>query len=211
MPHRRLTELSIAAGALAVIDVEGIDALTIRRLAVELGVAPTAVYHHFADKDAILESVTQLLLAEVEPPAPHLGWLETTQHVMCSLRSLARRHPRAAPLISRFPPRTPDALVFVEIFLRALRTAGFDTAATARAYRALVAYFVGSLQIEFTDFFPKELTARRLPDSLDHISISRMLPNTSEMIPEVAAQDPDDEFRFGLELLLGGLTRQLER
>ena len=198
-PHRaRLNDRAIATAALAVIDAHGIDGFTIRRLATELGAAPMAIYHHFADKEAVLEAVAQLLLAKVEPPPAELGWCECAHHMLGSLRALVLAHPNAAPLLGRFPPRSPDALAFIEAGLRTFRAAGFDVAAAARIYRALAAYFLGTLQIELAGYFTAYPAANQ--------EIARYLPTVREVAPVLAAHDDDREFGYGLDLLLSGLA-----
>ncbi|MEV1287923.1 TetR/AcrR family transcriptional regulator C-terminal domain-containing protein [Micromonospora sp. NPDC049679] len=206
MAVRRLTERSIASAALTVIDAEGIDGLTMRRLATELGTGPMAVYHHFPDKDTVLEAVTQLLFGEVEPPAATLDWQAVIRHMMCALRRSALRHPNAAPLIGRFPPRTPDALAFVEGGFRALRAAGFDPAETARAYRIVTAYVLGSLQFELRDYFGSHPAAQPPEGSLNEVSVGRLLPTVREVGAELAKQDHDQQFEYGLRVLLAGLA-----
>src|SRR4051794_35323910 len=97
-----------------------------RRLAAALQTGPMAIYHYYADKDALLEAVAQLVLAEVEAPREGLGWNPTVELIMRSVRAVGLRHPHVVPLLERYPPRTLDALAFVEAGFRALRQAGFD-------------------------------------------------------------------------------------
>jgi AcrR family transcriptional regulator len=210
VPNRaRLTERLIATAALAIVDAHGIDALTMRRLAAELGTTPMALYNHFPDKDGVLEAVAQLVLAEIEAPADPAGWQEAVTTIMRSARETALRHPHAAPLIARFPPRTPDALAFVEAGFRAFRAAGFDPAATAMAYRILAAYSLGSQQIELTDYFAAHPAAKEPDGSLDAGSRHRFLPTVEEVGPHLAVADSAQDFERGLKLLVTGLARLL--
>ena len=78
--RERLSREVVAARGLALADAEGLDALTVRRLAQDLGVTPMALYWHFADKDALLAGVADQLLQEVVPPAPVDGpWSDRLQ------------------------------------------------------------------------------------------------------------------------------------
>jgi AcrR family transcriptional regulator len=206
----RLTERAIAEAALTVLDTEGIDALTMRRLATELSTSPMALYNHFPDKEAVLDAVTQLILTEIEAPSPGVSWQETARRIMRSARVVGLRHPHAAPLIARFPPRTPDALAFVEAGFRSFRAAGFNPTVTAQAYRTLVAYSLGAAQIELGDYFAAH-PATAGPDSMDQVSTGRLLPTIEEVGPELANQDPEDEFEYGLTLVLAGLEALLPR
>ncbi|MGC9665815.1 TetR/AcrR family transcriptional regulator [Planosporangium sp. 12N6] len=210
MPRKaRLTERTIAEAALAVLDAEGIDALTMRRLAAELSTSPMALYNHFPDKEAVLEAVTQLILAEIDAPPAGVSWQDTARRIMRSARAAGLHHPHAAPLIARFPPRTPDALAFVEAGFRSFRAAGFDARATAQAYRTLVAYSLGTTQIELGKYFTVHPAAHTQPESLDQLSTGRLLPAVTEVGPELARQDPDNEFEAGLEVVLAGLAALL--
>lgn len=212
MPRQaRLTERAIAEAALAVLDAAGIEALTMRRLAAELGTSPMALYNHFPDKEAVLEAVTQLMLAEIEAPPAGTSWQEAGRLIMRSARAVGLRHPHAAPLIARFPPRTPDALAFVEAGFRSFRTAGFDPKTTAQAYRTLVAYSLGTAQIELGDYFATHPAADAAPASLDHVTTGRLLPTVAEVGPELAGQDPENEFETGLDIVLTGLEALLPR
>jgi AcrR family transcriptional regulator len=207
----RLTERVIAEAALAVLDAEGVDALTMRRLAAEVSTSPMALYNHFPDKEAVLEAVTQLLLAEIEAPAPGLDWQETARRIMRSARAVALRHPHAAPLIGRFPPRTPDALAFIEAGFRSFRTAGFTPRSTAQAYRTLVAYSLGTQEIELRDYFGAHPAAGSPAGSLDQPTAGRLLPTVEEVGPELATSDPEQEFEYGLNVVLNGLEALLPR
>ncbi|GAA1820128.1 TetR/AcrR family transcriptional regulator [Planosporangium flavigriseum] len=212
MPRKaRLTERGIAEAALAVLDAEGLDALTMRRLATELSTSAMALYNYFPDKEAVLEAVTQLMLAEIEAPPPGVSWQETARRIMRSARTVALRHPYAATLIARFPPRTPDALAFVEAGFRSFRAAGFDPRNTARAYRTLVAYSLGTQEIELRDYFAIHPAARPPADTLDQPSAGRLLPTVEEVGPELANSDPEQEFEYGLNVVLTGLEALLPR
>ncbi|MFC3991158.1 TetR/AcrR family transcriptional regulator [Actinoplanes siamensis] len=206
-----MNERTIAEAALVVVDTEGIGALTMRRLAEQLSTSPMALYHHLPDKEAVLEAVAQLLLAEVEAPPPGLGWQETLRRIMRSARAVALRHPHAASLIARFPPRTPDALAFVEAGFRSFRAAGFSPSSTATAYRILVGYSLGTQDVELGGYFATHPATRSPNGSLDQPSTDRILPTVAEIGPLLAAGDPDQEFEHGLDIVLTGIEAILPR
>jgi AcrR family transcriptional regulator len=206
MPNRGLTERRIAGAALALVDAEGVDGLSMRKLAQRVGVAPMSLYTYFGDREAVLEAVAQLLLAEIEVPDEDLDWRETIRQIMRSVREVGLRHPNAAPLINRFPPRTPDALAFVEAGFRAFRRAGFDDRSTARCYRALAVYSMGSFDVEFSHYFAAHPAAGAAEGSLDAPTLDRHLPHVAAIGPRLAGQDDAAEFEYGLELLLAGFA-----
>lgn len=209
----KLSQRVIAEAALAAIEAEGIDALSMRKLAQNLGSSAMSLYTYFPDKDTLLDGVAQLLLAEVETPPEDVHWRDAMRFIMRSVRQVATRHPNVARLIHRFPPHTPDALAFVEAGFRSFRRAGFDELSTARCYRALAAYSLGTLDIEFGGYFAPEARAIT-PSSHDSIgspSAEKLLPLVTEIGPTLAAQDDAAEFEYGLELLLDGFADAMAR
>src|SRR4051812_49966391 len=107
-----------------------------RKLAAALDASPMSLYTYYPDREAVLEALTQLVLAEVDVPDEDLDWRETIRQIMRSIRRGGLRHPHMAPPINPFPPRTPHAPAFVEAGLPAFPRAGFDDARTAPCYRA---------------------------------------------------------------------------
>jgi AcrR family transcriptional regulator len=205
MVREKLTERRVAEAAFKLIDEKGLEGFTMRKLADSIGASTMAVYTYFPDKEALLTAVAQLLLAEVEAPAEDLDWQEVIRRIMRSVREVGHRHARTAPLITRFPPRTPDALAFVEAGFRAFRRAGFDDLSTARCYRALAAYSIGSLENELNGYFTRH-PASEASGSLDEITISKHLPHVAQMGPALSGQDDATEFEYGLDLMLTGFA-----
>lgn len=209
----KLSQRSIAQAALAVIDAEGLEALTMRRLAQELGVSPMGLYTYFPDREALLDGVAQLLLAEVDTPPEDAHWRDAIRHIMRSVREVGLLHPNAARLINQFPPHTPDALAFVEAGFRSFRRAGFDEVSTARCYRALAAYSLGTIDVELGGYFSpdaREITADGR-DDMDTVTAAKVLPLVTEVSPLLFAQDDAAEFEYGLELLLDGFADAMKR
>jgi AcrR family transcriptional regulator len=209
MPNRGMTERRIAEAALELVDADGVERLSMRKLAQRVGAAPMSLYTYFPDRDAVLEAVTQLVLAEVEVPDEDLDWRETIREIMRSIRRVGLRHPNVAPLINRFPPRTLDALAFVEVGFRSFRKAGFDDRSTARCYRALAVYSMGCFDVERGGYFGAHPAARQDADSLAQPSLDRHLPNLARVGPVLAGQDDEAEFEYGLELLLTGFAASM--
>lgn len=205
MPHR-LNERRIAETALGLVDAEGVDGLSMRKLAAALDASPMSLYTYYPDREAVLEALTQLVLAEVDVPDEDLDWRETIRQIMRSIRRVGLRHPHVAPLINRFPPRTPDALAFVEAGFRAFRRAGFDDVSTARCYRALAVYSMGTFDVELSGYFDQHPGGHAGTDSLGAPSMERHLPNLARIGPALAGQDDGAEFEYGLELLLTGFA-----
>src|SRR5262249_32597314 len=95
-PARRpLTRERILHVGLRLIDEQGLEAFSMRRLAQELGVDPMSLYHHFRNKDALLDGVAAVLWEEVTLSESEVGWIELLRSSALSLRALAHTHPRA--------------------------------------------------------------------------------------------------------------------
>lgn len=206
----RLTARLIAGRALELIDADGAEALTMRRLGDALGVGQMACYNYFRSKDALLEAVTQVVLAEVDqdPPDEALPWRPVVERIMRSVREAGLRHPHAVPFLERYAPRTLPALAFVETGFRAFRRAGFDDTAIARSYSALAAYSFGTLAVEVNNYFAGHPAVLRQSDDLDAESMARLLPHITKVGPTLAALDPATQFEYGLKLILDGFDVQ---
>jgi AcrR family transcriptional regulator len=207
----KLSQRTIAIAALAAIDADGIENLSMRKLAQSLGSSAMSLYTYFPDKDALLDAVGQLLLSEIDSPPDDLHWRDAMRYLMRSIRAVALSHPKVAPLIQRFPPHTPDALAFVESGFRSFRRAGFDDQSTARCYRALAAYSLGTLDIELGGYFAPGAPPVPSSQDLGAASLAKLLPLVTEISPTLALQDDAAEFEYGLELLLDGFAAAMTR
>jgi AcrR family transcriptional regulator len=208
-PRTGLTERAVAAKALELIDADGLDGLSIRKLATELGVSPMTLYTYFPDRDALLEAAAQLLYAEIEaPPDDTLGPQDTVRHIMRSVRRVILRHPNTVTLVAKYPPRTLDALAFVEAGYRSFSRAGITPLDTARAYRALAVYSIGTAEIEINRYFAHHPAANLPAKSLDTPTLQRHLPNVTKVGPLLDQLDDTAEFDYGLDLILDGFTQR---
>src|SRR5947209_5534948 len=97
--RRPLTRERILQTGLQMIDQQGLEAFTMRKLAQELGVDPMSIYRHFQNKDALLDGVADVLWEEIELPGSEAGWEELLRSIATSLRALGHAHPHAYPLL----------------------------------------------------------------------------------------------------------------
>src|SRR5262249_45572775 len=135
----RLTKAAVVGRAIALADAEGLDALTIRRLARELQVTPMALYWHFRDKDELLDALASEIWSEidtdVEAGAP---WPAQLQALLESLVQVLRAHLSVSRLLMAGDKQSPAMLRATEVMLEVLRRAGFDARhASAVARNAL--------------------------------------------------------------------------
>jgi AcrR family transcriptional regulator len=202
-----LTRDRIIEAALHVMDAEGLDAVTMRRLGRQLGVEAMSLYNHVADKEAVLRGVLARVLADFDLPRdPQLDWIERVRQMARTFRELLLRHPGVIPLLSEKsgPVTDPRALVPIETALRTLRDAGLSEAETIHAYRAVVGFVVGNVALEVAGFLNVGDTGAHLEEMAAAIPVGRF-PQIMELLPAMHDCDPSEEFEHGLDLLLTGL------
>src|SRR2546429_35311 len=128
-----LSRESVLRAAIAVADAEGIDALTLRRLAQELDVHPTSIYNHVPSKEAILDGLIEMLLVEADLPTTVTDWRAWVRVFAEAMRTTARAHPGAFAIFLKRKASGPVASRHAEAALDAFRRDGFSVEAAARA------------------------------------------------------------------------------
>jgi AcrR family transcriptional regulator len=140
----RLTRERVVTEALAAIADDGVQALTMRRLAARLGVVPGALYHHVGNKQQLQDLVLDNVLAEVEVPLdPTVGWTEQLKALAHRLRQVLEAHPGVATILKTRDPLGPHSLALAEAFLGPLQAAGFGDGQAGLAFFLLVDYTIG--------------------------------------------------------------------
>jgi AcrR family transcriptional regulator len=127
----------VLAAAVALADREGVEALTVRRLAEDLSVHPTSLYNHVPSKEAILDGVVERLIVEADLPDEVDSWQDWVRAIAICLRDLARAHPGAFMVLARRPAETARAYRVTEIGLDAFERAGFATVEAVQAVRVV--------------------------------------------------------------------------
>ncbi len=201
------------AVALALADQGGLEQLTMRRLAEELGVEAMSLYHHVPNKDAILDGMVDLVFAEIEPPSPALDWRTAMRRRAGSVRAVLLRHPWAIRLMESRVTPGPDTLAHHDAVLGCLRAGGFSLALTAHAYALLDSYIYGFVHTELNlPFQTTEEThdvAAAIFERLPPGSYPHLVELTKEHVLKPGYKY-GNEFEFGLELILDGLARELD-
>ncbi|HEV2010165.1 MAG TPA: TetR/AcrR family transcriptional regulator C-terminal domain-containing protein [Candidatus Limnocylindria bacterium] len=196
-----LSRLRIAQAALAVVDREGLDALSMRRLGAELGVEGMAVYRHFPNKAAVLAGVVEVLLAElVIPPPSDVPWQTVFRELSRAYRALLLRHPHAIPPLAALPLSDPAAARAAGAVMAQLRAAGFDAPSALKTLATITSYVIGVAQWEVGTAPYREARGDApfvLPPDAD--------PYLVELLPQLAEDDCDDTFEFGLNVIVRGL------
>jgi AcrR family transcriptional regulator len=138
-----LTRERIVDAALEVADAEGIDALTLRRLAEALDVHPTSIYHHLASKEAILDALTERLMTEAALPPVFDDWRDWVRTFAGAMRRLARAHAGGFMVLTRRPADGPVASDHSEAAIEAFCRTGWAPDAAAYAVRGVALAVLG--------------------------------------------------------------------
>lgn len=193
------------AGALEIADREGLAAVTIRALATSLGVRPMAIYHHVANKEAILDALVDGVFDEIRAPEATGEWRDELAARARSMREAFARHPWAISLMETRANPGPANLAGHEAVLELLASAGFALTARAHAYAVLDAYVYGFALQEVM------LSGVGLDDDPESLAAGMPLgafPRIGELAAqfiEEAGREFGDSFEVGLDIVLSGL------
>lgn len=206
---RRLTLEAIVDAAAALIDAEGFEALTMRRIAEECGVGVMTLYGYVRTKEEILGALSDRLLAEVElPTESDQPWTEQVAGVFRSVHLVFSAHPELAQITATQPIDGLAAYRGAEVVLGALRRAGFEDEEAVSAFDALVCYTAGFTQRQIAFETPTIPSADRL-SRLHHLPAADF-PNLVALGPLFVSPRLDQRFEDGLALLIDGLASRLE-
>jgi TetR/AcrR family transcriptional regulator, tetracycline repressor protein len=197
----------IAEKALELIDSDGLETLSMRRLGTALGVEAMTLYHHFRNKAELLDGVLELLVEEMEAGLVENDLpLERLRRVFENIRQIAIRHPPAYVLAATRRFRTPATLAFYERLLQIFRDAGFNAEASARYFRVLVGFVNGAGLAEVgSRGLQPDATAIILEDFSD----SENFPRVTEVVPHLRVTKLDRIFAFGLDLIFSAMETEL--
>ena len=198
----------VLRAAIELADAEGLTALTMRSLAQALDVQPMALYHHLANKAAILDGAIDLVFAEIDLPVPGGDWREQLRRRARSARRVLAQHPWAIALMESRRNPGPATLRHHDAVLATLRAAGFSVPMTAHAYAVLDAFVYGFAVQEAALPFDAD-TAPEVASSMLSELPADTYPALAEFVTEHALKpgyDFGDEFAYGLDLILDGLA-----
>ncbi len=210
----RLNRRQVIATALAVIDREGLQALSMRRLGAELGVDPMTIDHHTGGKERLLDGVAELLWEEIAFPEALSDPIEALRNLARSLRNLFRRHPEAAPLILRCSMLILPQLELYRAYLDALDKNELGGREPAAVLRAVLSYALGygyaeisMLGVQCGPLDSQTLSQRELLLYLGQALPPDIPPSLAQAAMVMIADcDIDQCFEDGLELMLAGLA-----
>ena len=207
----RLSRDTIVDCAMTLADAEGLDAVTIRRLAQENGVTPMAMYWHFNDKDALLDGLADHLIAGVKLPEPGTGtWHEQLKEILQAFLDAIRPHPALSGLLLRRMLVTEPGLALADRVLGLLREAGFPAERAAEVGTFLMCSVITLATADPADG-PRtggeefEDAVRQKRALLEALPPARY-PNVIAAAPYLlACRSEDDYYALNLDLLVQGV------
>ncbi len=208
-----LTRGRILGAALSLVDQEGIEALSMRRLAKELGVDPMAIYHHLPNKRALLSGLIERVFSEMRVPEPEGagGWRERVRAWARTFREVARAHPRLVPHLASYPEAAAEAtLESTEELFAAFEVAGVPPREIVGAVGVVVDYVNGFALAEASGVLGEPDEQREMMEMLDARPKGE-LPAMRRTLGALAGEDLGTDFEFGLEVVLAGLEATADR
>lgn len=209
--RQRLDRGRILQAANDLVDREGLEALSMRKLGAALGVEAMSLYHYFPNKQALLDGIVETVVSEMKlPPSDEGEWEELIREGLRAYRRLAHAHPHVFPLLGRRPVKRAEGLQPVEWTLDVLRRAGFQAEPALHAFRTLSSYAFGYALSEIRGFALEPHP--RDESRLDIRTVDpQRFPRMREIAPYVVACDHDAEFELGMNTILSSLRNELDR
>jgi AcrR family transcriptional regulator len=207
-PDNGLNKPRVVAEAIRLADLEGVDGLSMRRLAGALGAGAMSLYHYVANKDELLDAMIDIVFEEIELPPEETDWQSAMRQRSVSAREVLARHPWAIVLMESRRTPGPANLRHREAVIACLRTAGFSVVMATHANWLIDSYVYGYALQEASLPFD---TADELADMADDVFMPQLDPQQFPYLNETAGAlfaagyDPTQEFDFGLDLVLGAL------
>ena len=214
----------VLQAAVSLADAVGLESLSMRRLAEELGVVPMAIYKHVANKDELLDGMVAGLIGEIDPPAPDQDWKSAVRLRVLSARQALQRHPWARQAIESRTNKTPAVLAYMDSFTGMFLAGGFSVDLTHHVMHAIGGRMWGFTQELFDA--PADPTAVS-PAGIPPEARAAMLEQMAARYPNIVAIatsmnheegsvvghgcDDQFEFEFALDLLLDGFERLHEQ
>jgi AcrR family transcriptional regulator len=219
--RERLTRERVVETAMSIMDHEGLDAVSMRRVAREVGVEAMSLYHHVHDKEDLLDAICARVMQDFRFPDEDRPWVEVARDGAREWRRVLRAHPAVMALwAERQRPMTDvDALMPMEFALRVIERSGMDAREGVQVFNVLGGYIMGVVMMEVGAMFSAgtirggrsiDLHAKITRDGAADLPSDRF-PCLTAALPHLAACDADEQFEFGLELLLAGIQARVRR
>jgi AcrR family transcriptional regulator len=208
-----LSRERILLTAVGLADRGGVQAASMRKIAQELGVVPMALYKHVVGKDGLLDGMIDVVVGEIDPPAPDVvDWKAAVRQRILSARQALLRHPWASRVMESRTEPTPTVLAYMDSMIGMFRAGGFSMDLTHHAMHAMGSRLMGFTQELFNDTsdVDPEVEAEMWGQmAAVYPSIYELFRTVSHEDASVVGPGCDDqfEFEFALDLLLDGLEK----
>lgn len=211
----RRTPLSrerVLSAAVALADESGVESLSMRKLAQELGVVPMALYKHVANKEELLDGMVDVIVGEIDTGASGADWKSKVRQRVLAARQILLRHPWARRVIESRTNKSPVVLEYMDAMIGMFRAGGFSVDLTHHVIHAMGSRMWGFTQEVFDD---SANAPAEIPPAILH-EMAETYPHVMEIAmradhddESVVGQGCDDqfEFEFALDLLLDGFER----
>lgn len=190
-----LSQELIYRTALELIEESGVDAFSMRKLAAALGVDAMSIYHHVANKQALLMGVYQVVLEDLELPLePELSWQDRLRELARRFYRLAHRYPTLMPHLIASRYGTPRELEIYQFIVETVARTGLDPKGQARATAAIFTYAIGIASV-----------------AVNGLALRPLYEPGNDQPPALkqhGCADTDDDFDFSVNLLISGIERQ---
>jgi AcrR family transcriptional regulator len=205
-----LSRERLLAAAISLADRDGIETLSMRKLAQQLGYDPMSLYNHVRNKEDLLDGIADAVVGEIQPSVGDTDWKAAMRRTVLAARRTLLRHPWAANVIESRRDPGPATLRYLDTVLGILRRGGFSM---ALAHHTL--HVMGSRVLGFSQDLFDDANDRPDPDAAANIarSLAPAYPNLAELARTASHEgglggcDDDREFEFALDLILDGLDR----
>jgi len=194
-----LSRERILKAALAIVDREGLEAISMRKVGEALGVEAMSLYNHVPSKAAILDGLYETVLAELPPARRASSWPAALKERARALRAVFRAHPSVLPVFATRPAVTPGSIKHLEGVLEVLRSAGFSADVALSTVQVLLAFVVGH---SLSSYSPAV-------DGPNYESLSEdEFPRVREVARILGDHDLEKELEFGLDAMVRGIDAQ---
>ena len=210
--RRTLTRERILRAAVEIMDAEGIEAVTMRRIGRELGVEAMSLYNHVEDKAAILDGICEVVMAEFVFPPDTEDWEQQARAGARAWRDVLRAHPNVVSLFAerKHPVSSVEALRPIEFALDVFKRTGLSDDEVVRTFRVFGGYIMGFVLMEQGNLISGVGGAETpAPGDVAAMLDTDEVPNFVTLIPHLEACDTDENFDFGLELLIAGIRSRI--
>jgi AcrR family transcriptional regulator len=212
-----LSRERILQAAVALADQGGVESLSMRRIAQQLGVVPMALYKHVANKDELLDGLVDVVIGEIDPPLERVDWKTAVRERILSARRSLLRHPWASQVIESRAEPTPTIIGYIDSMMGLFLSGGFSVDLMHHTMHVMGSRILGFSQELFDDTasMPEEEAIAMWTEMAD------AYPNIAALVGEISGGaishdegstvgggcDDQFEFEFALDLVLDGLER----